>query len=52
MNLAKTLAAAGDRTVVVDFDLRKARLRSLMSTGSQNGNSCPIAVALFEATSI
>ncbi len=39
MNLAKTLAAAGDRTVVVDFDLRKARLRSLMSTGSQNGKT-------------
>ncbi len=39
MNLAKTLAAAGDRTVVVDFDLRKARLRSLMSTGSMNGKT-------------
>jgi len=36
-NLAKTLAAAGDRTVVLDFDLRKARLRSLMSSGSMNG---------------
>ena len=31
MNLAKTLAAGGDRTMMVDFDLRKARLRSLMS---------------------
>ena len=39
VNLAKTLAAAGDRTVVLDFDLRKARLRSILSTGSQNGNS-------------
>jgi polysaccharide biosynthesis transport protein len=39
MNLAKTLAAAGDRTMVVDFDLRKARLRSILSTGKQNGNS-------------
>ncbi len=39
MNLAKTLAAAGDRTVVVDFDLRKARLRALMSRGSQNGDT-------------
>ncbi len=39
MNLAKTLAAAGDRTVVLDFDLRKARLRALMSTGSQNGKT-------------
>lgn len=39
MNLAKTLAAAGDRTVVIDFDLRKARLRSLMSTGSRNGKT-------------
>jgi polysaccharide biosynthesis transport protein len=39
MNLAKTLAAAGDKTVVLDFDLRKARLRSLMSSGSQNGDT-------------
>jgi polysaccharide biosynthesis transport protein len=38
MNLARTLASAGDRTVVLDFDLRKARLRSLMSSGAQNGN--------------
>ncbi len=38
MNLAKTLAAAGDRTMVVDFDLRKARLRSLMSAGKKNGH--------------
>jgi polysaccharide biosynthesis transport protein len=38
MNLAKTLASAGDRTVVMDFDLRKARLRSLMSSGNHNGN--------------
>jgi polysaccharide biosynthesis transport protein len=38
MNLARTLASAGDRTVVVDLDLRKARLRSLMSSGAQNGN--------------
>ena len=39
-NLAKTLAAAGDRTVVLDFDLRKARLRSLLtsSSSSMNGN--------------
>ncbi len=39
MNLAKTLAAAGDRTVVLDFDLRKAKLRSLMSSGNQNGST-------------
>ena len=39
MNLAKTLASAGDRTVLLDFDLRKARLRSLMSTGSHNGKT-------------
>ncbi len=39
MNLAKTLAAAGDRTMVVDFDLRKARLRSILSTGKQDGQS-------------
>jgi capsular exopolysaccharide synthesis family protein len=39
MNLAKTLAAAGDRVMVVDFDLRKARLRSLMSAGKKNGHS-------------
>jgi capsular exopolysaccharide synthesis family protein len=31
LNLAKTLAAGGDRTVVMDFDLRKARLREIMS---------------------
>ncbi|HYK88646.1 MAG TPA: polysaccharide biosynthesis tyrosine autokinase [Acidobacteriota bacterium] len=37
LNLAKTLAAAGDRTVVIDFDLRKARLRSLVNSG--NGNA-------------
>jgi polysaccharide biosynthesis transport protein len=38
MNLAKTLASAGDRTVVLDFDLRKSRLRSLMSSETQNRN--------------
>lgn len=38
MNLAKTLAEAGDKTMVVDFDLRKARLRSLMSSGKKNGH--------------
>jgi capsular exopolysaccharide synthesis family protein len=38
-NLAKTLAAAGDRTVVLDFDLRKARIRSLLKGESSfNGN--------------
>jgi capsular exopolysaccharide synthesis family protein len=30
LNLAKTLAAGGDRTLVVDFDLRKARLRTIV----------------------
>jgi capsular exopolysaccharide synthesis family protein len=39
LNLAKTLSEAGDRTIVVDFDLRKARLRSLMSRGNRNGDS-------------
>ncbi len=38
LNLAKTLAAAGDRTVLLDFDLRKAKLRSLVSCSSSNGD--------------
>ncbi len=38
LNLAKTLAAAGDRTVVLDFDLRKARLRSLLGGNEVNGD--------------
>lgn len=39
VNLGKTLAAAGDRTVILDFDLRKARIRSMMGNdNSQNGN--------------
>jgi capsular exopolysaccharide synthesis family protein len=36
MNLGKTLAMAGDSTIIVDFDLRKSRLRSLLSSGSRN----------------
>jgi succinoglycan biosynthesis transport protein ExoP len=36
MNIGKTLALAGDSTVIVDFDLRKARLRSLLSAGNQS----------------
>jgi polysaccharide biosynthesis transport protein len=35
LNLAKTLAAAGDRTLVLDFDLRKARLRSILGRPDQ-----------------
>jgi succinoglycan biosynthesis transport protein ExoP len=36
-NLARTLAEAGDRTVVLDFDLRKARLRSLVGKANSDG---------------
>jgi polysaccharide biosynthesis transport protein len=36
MNLGKTLAMAGDSTILVDFDLRKSRLSSLLSSGSRN----------------
>jgi len=36
-NLAKTLAEAGDHTVVLDFDLRKARLRSLVGKANSDG---------------
>jgi capsular exopolysaccharide synthesis family protein len=36
MNLGKTLALAGDSTVIVDFDFRKSRLRSMVSSGDRN----------------
>ncbi len=38
LNLAKTLAAAGDRTVVLDFDLRKSKLRSLLGGNEVNSD--------------